>query len=657
METESSLNSLVSSGKDINYMSKDFNSFKSSLVNYTKSYFSETYKDFSENSTGMMFIDLASYVGDVLSYYIDYQFKEGFMQHASERKNIVTLANYLGYKIKTSVASTTELEVFQIVPSKINSEGQNEPDFKYALNIREGMEVKSRDGSSTTFRTLHAISFSENTQDSIRNISVYDRDSFGQPTFYLLQKKALVSSGTLVTKTFTVGDAREFYEITLPENNILEIASVRDSEGNSYYEVPYLSQDTVLIEEPNDNKNNPIYSAYADSVPYILRYIRTSRRFTTMVNVDNTTTLEFGAGTDKFDDEIIVPNINSVGQTIASSPNLESSIDPSNFLKSDSYGSAPSNTTLTVSYYIGGGVASNVAANTLTNVSNIDYADTSDYLNPDELRILETIKSSLNVNNPEPAIGGKSSESDDEIRLNGLASFSAQNRAVTRDDYIIRAYSMPAKFGSIAKAYVSKDGILDTKAQMNVIKNTYDDEVKVTPSGMNVVYGELNNPLAINMYILSYDNNKHLTQPNELVLKNLKTYMSKFRMLTDGLNITNAFIINFGINFEISVFHNFNKKQVLLECIDSISKMFDIDKLSIAQPLELGEVELVISAVDGVKSVVSVEAVNLTVDDGNYSENEYDIKSATVGKTIYPSMDPSIFELKYPTKDIVGRVI
>ena len=248
-------------------------------------------------------------------------------------------------------------------------------------------------------------------------------------------------------------------------------------------------------------------------------------------------------------------------------------------------------------------------------------------------------------------------KTDDEIRLNGLASFSSQNRAVTRDDYVIRAYSMPAKFGSIAKAYVSKDGILDSKSQLNVIKNTFEDEVKVNPSGLNVVYGELNNPLAINMYVLSYDNNKRLTEPNEVVLKNLKTYMSKYRMLTDGLNITNAFIINFGINFEISVFHNYNKKQVLLECIDSVGRMFDIDKISIAQPIELGEIELTLSTISGVKSVISVEAVNLTVDDGDYSENEYDIKSAMVGKTIYPSMDPSIFELKFPKKDISGRVV
>ena len=283
---------------------------------------------------------MLSYVGDVLSYYIDHQFKEGFLQYSSERKNIINLANYLGYKIRTSVSATTELEVFQLVPSKVGLNGKMEPDYKYALNIQEGMEVGSSDGNASTFRTLSAVNFNENKKDSPREVSVYERDSIGQPTFYLLRKRCLASAGTLTTKSVAVGDASEFFEVTLPETNVIEILSVEDSSGNLYYEVPYLAQDTIAIEESNDYKNNPVYAKYADSVPYILKYIKTSRRFTTIVNPDNTTTLEFGAGSDKFDDEIIIPNINNLGTTLNSSQNLESGIDPSNFLKSNSYGSA-----------------------------------------------------------------------------------------------------------------------------------------------------------------------------------------------------------------------------------------------------------------------------------------------------------------------------
>ena len=645
------------SGKDINYTGKDFNSFRENLIEYAKSYYSNTYKDFSENSTGLMFIELASYVGDVLSYYIDHQFKEGFLQYSTERKNIINLANYLGYKIRTSVAATTELDVYQLVPSKLGNSGKNEPDYKYALNIQDGMEIASGDGSTPPFRTLSQVNFGEDTKFSPREVSVYERDDVGQPTFYLLRKNVLASSGTLQTKTVNVGEPTEFYEVTLPETNVIEVMSVTDSSDNIYYEVPYLAQDTVAIEEPNDHKNNPIYSKYADAAPYILRYIKTSRRFTTIVNPDNTTTLEFGAGSDKFDDEIIIPSLDTLGKTLQTTRNFENAIDPSNFLKSNSYGSAPGNTNLTIKYYTGGGVESNVGANTLTTIQSVSFADSTEYLDVSERQSFDTIKGSLRVNNPLPATGGKSVETDEEIRQNGLASFSAQHRAVTRDDYMIRAMSMPSKFGSIAKAYVSKDGILDTRSQTNIFKQAFSDEVKVTPAGMNVVYGELNNPLAINLYVLSYDNNKQLVPPNELILKNLKSYLSKYRMLTDGINITNAFIINFGINFEISIFHNFNKKEVLLLCMTELRNMFSVDKISIMQCIEVGEIELALSGVSGVKSVVDVKIKNLTIQDGNYSENEYDIEGASIGKTIYPSMDPSIFELKFPEKDIIGRVI
>jgi hypothetical protein len=371
------------------------------------------------------------------------------------------------------------------------------------------------------------------------------------------------------------------------------------------------------------------------------------------VNQNNTTTLEFGAGSDKFDDEIITPNLNNIGTTSS----LDMAYDPANFLKSDSYGSAPANTTLTVSYYIGGGVESNVESNTLNTISTIEYGDGSEYLEAEDLVMLETIKTSVNVNNPEPALGGKSTETDEEIRMNGLASFSTQNRAVTRDDYIVRAYAMPNKFGSVAKAYVTKDGILDSQTQLDLVKLVANDDVKITPNGMNTVYGELNNPFAINMYVLSYNNDKQLIRPNELVLKNLKSYLGGYRLLTDGLNITNAFVINVGVNFEISTMANQNKKDVVFRAMSVVTDFFEISKWSIGQPIEIGALELELAKVSGVMSVIDLEIVNLNVDDGDYSVNEYNMETATVGKTIYPSMDPSIFELKYPTKDIVGRAV
>lgn len=644
--------------KDINYLSRDFDSFKQNLIQYTKSYFPGTYTDFSENSTGMMFIELASYVGDVLSYYVDYQFKEGFLQYASERKNILALANYLGYKPKPAKPSSTMIDIMQLVPSRLDGDGKNIPDMRYALNIQSGVEIRSADDPDVIFRTTNSIQFAENNVSSPLEISVFERDSGGQPTFYLLKKSAHVTSGTLIKKNVSVGDAQEFFEIELPETNVLEIVSVKDTTGAVWHEVPYMAQDLVLIEEQNTQKNNPLFYKYATTVPYILRYIKTSKRYITHTNSDNSVTIEFGKGADKLDEEIITPSMNNVGRnTNITKSTLDMSYDPSNFLKSDSYGESPSNTTLNVEYYIGGGDESNVKSNVLTRITSVSYADSNEYLSASEQLVLESVKNSLMVNNPNPARGGRGAEDDEEIRMRGLSNLSSQMRAVTKEDYVIRAYAMPSKYGSVAKAFVTKDGILDTKSQIDLVKSSTMSDTDVQPNGLNTVYGEINNPFAVNMYILSYDETKKLTAPNELVLHNLTTYMTQFRMLTDGINITNAFIINVGVYFEISVFQNFNKKEVLLNCINKVTEYFDIGKWQISQPIEIGNVELLVSQIKGVKSVSNLEFVNLTINDGDYSENEYDIGGATINKIIYPSMDPSIFEVKFPSRDIVGRVI
>lgn len=651
------LNTITSGKKEINYLSKDFDSFKANLVDYIKTYYSKTYKDFSENSTGMMFVDLVSYVGDVLSYYIDYQFKEGFLQYASERKNVITLANYLGYKPKASVAATTTLDIFQLVPSKVDETGSLIPDLRYAINIEEGVEVVSSGSSTTIFRTTEPINFGTDETNSPTEISVFQRDQLGQPQFYLFNKKVSASAGTRKTFTVTVGELSEFYQVELPDTDVLEIISVTDSSRNKYYEVDYLSQDTILIEESNTDKISPKTSSLSSSVPYLLRYIKTSKRFTSFVNSNNTTTLEFGAGKDKIDEEIVIPSLNTVGASLKATKNFESSYDPANFLKSDTYGEAPANTTLNIEYYAGGGVESNLKSNTLNTITQINYSDSNAFLTDDEESVLSTIKNTIGVNNPDPALGGKGEESVDEIRIKGLSSFTSQNRAVTREDYVIRTYSMPPRLGSVAKAYVSKDGSLDSFSQLNVVKNSYEIEKQVQPEELNRVYGEINNPFAVNLYILSFDEDKKLIKPNELVYQNLSKYLGNYRILTDGINLTDAFIINIGISYEVTSYVNFNKKEILYALNETISEFFNIDKWQISQPIDIGSLEVGMSKVSGVKNVTRLEVKNLNINNGNYADNEYDIAAATLAKTIYPSKDPSIFELKYPSRDIVGRVI
>lgn len=656
METDNF--NIATKDKNINYLSRDFNSFKENLTQYTKTYFPGTHTDFSENSTGTMFLELASYVGDVLSYYIDYQFKESFLQYATERKNILTLASYLGYKPSASKPASTIVDVMQVVPSILDEDGKNIPDMKFALNIQSGMEIRSSENADIVFRTTNSIQFSENTSQSQLEISVFERDNTGQPLYYLLKKKAHVTAGTLKRKSVSIGEASEFFEIELTESDVLEISSVTDSEGNIYHEVPYMAQDLVLIEQPNIQKTFPDYSQYTSSTPYVLQYIKTSRRYITHINTDNTVTLEFGKGSDKIDDTVISPTSSNINENInITKSSLDMGYDPSNFLKSDSYGEAPSNTTLEIQYYTGGGSESNIKSNVLNSIGVVKYSDTNEYLSASEQLILQTVKNSLIANNPDPARGGGDAETDEEIRLKGLSNFSSQMRAVTKEDYVVRCYAMPSKYGSVAKAFVTKDGILDTKSQLDTIKSSEINDSDVQPNGLNLVYGEINNPFAINLYILSYDESHKLVKPNELVLSNLVNYLSNFRMITDGVNISNAFIINIGIYFEINVFQSFNKKEVLLNCINKLTTHFDIKSWQISQPIEIGSVELLISKIKGVKSVSRLEFLNLSINDGDYSENEYDIEGATINKVIYPSMDPSIFEIKYPSRDIVGRVV
>jgi hypothetical protein len=650
---------IKTTSRDIDYLGKDFNSFRANLIEYSKSYFPKTYKDFSENSTGMMFIEMASYVGDVLSYYIDYQFKEGFIQHAEERKNVVTLANYLGYQPKPASAAFVELEVFQLVPSVLDQETSKVvPDFRFSMNILAGMEVQSSEATPTTFRTLQAVSFMEDTKESPREVSVFQRDpDTSEPTFYLLKKKTMASAGTRKVREVMVGPAEEYYEIELIEPDVLEIVNIEDDRKNKYYQVPTLASDTIFLQDENTQKRNPFYSEYAESVPYVLKLLRTSRRFTTRVNSDNTTTIEFGQGRDKLDDEIIIPNLNNVGRVIETDRVFEVAYDPANFLKTKSYGEAPANTKLTVEYYVGGGTQSNIASNTLNTITRIEYGDSVEYLDESDRNILNQLKSSIRVNNPKPALGGRGPETTDEIRKNALSYFSAQNRAVTREDYVVRTYSMPTKFGAIAKAYVSPDGILDTRTQFEFINNLGESTSKLSNTGLTNAYGEINNPYAINLYVLSYDKNKNLVSPNELVYKNLRTYLNQYKLLTDGINITDAFVVNIGIEIEIAVFKTYNKIEVLDEVISDVKSYFNIDKWSIGQSIELSELELEISKVRGVKSAVNVRIYNKTINDGNYSDNEYNLESATYNKVIYPSVDPCIFELKFPDRDVVGRVV
>jgi hypothetical protein len=620
--------------KDVTYLGKDFGQFRTNLIEFTKQYFPNTYTDFNESSPGMLFIELASYVGDVLSFYADNNLKESLLEQASERGNIYDIAKSLGYNPSNVVPAYTDINIYHLVPS-IGSGNNVRPDFNYALSIKPGMRIKQQTGTAV-FRTLDAVDFSYSSSADPTEVTIYESDPATlTPTYYLLKKSTRVVSGEVRTSNFTFNSPIPYDKIVLPDSNVIEVISVTESDGDNWYEVPYLAQDTIFEAVTNLAENDPELSQYRSSSPSLLKLRKTSKRFITRLRSDNKLELQFGAGISDNNDEEIIPNPDNVGNGIAGfRRNLDVDIDPSNFLYTRTYGQAPSATTLTVTYTIGNGISDNVAAGELTQIDFITYND--DINSSNSAGVVNFVKNTVAVTNPNPATGAKTADTLQDIKNNALANFATQNRLVTRDDYIIRSYSMPSKFGSVAKAYIVPD---DQISQQDY------QETKIA------------NPLAMNMYVLGFNSSKQLTELNLAVKENLKTYLNYYRMLTDAINIKDAFIINLGIDFEISVLSNYNSNEVLLKCISALRDYFDVDRWQINQPIVKSDITNLLANVKGVQSVIGVKFSNLYETNLSYSGNVYDLQTATKNGIIYPSLDPSIFEVKFPNQDIKGRVV
>jgi len=608
--------------RDIKYLNKDFASFRENLIEYAKTYFPKSYSDFNEASPGMMFIEMASYLGDVLSYYIDDSLKESMMLYAEDKQNVIGLSQYLGYKPKVTTPALVNISTYQLVPA-IGSGALNVPDSRFYLRIKEGMLVASNT-NGTLFRTTELLDF--NDADG-REISVHETSTVtNEPTFYLIKKQIKAISGTIKTIQQSFSAPEQYSKINIGDTNVIQIYDVRDSNSNKWHEVPYLAQEMVYIDYPVSEQTDQELLPYKDNVSNILKVLKTSRRFVSQTNSDNTTSLVFGGGNSTSADELLIPNFKNVGLGLQSSiDRLGESFDPANFLKTRSYGQAPSSTTLTVSYLVGGGIESNVNKGELTVIQRIEFDEDSTIFTPTQLTLYNRMKATVAVENEEPARGGRGAETIEEIRENALANFASQNRAVTNKDYQVRILSLPPKYGGVAKAFVGPYGKEDNRS------------------------------FAINAYVLGYDSDKKLATLNQAVKENVKTYINEHRMLTDGVNLIDGFVINIGVDFEIRVYGGYNKREVLTNCINGITEHFNIDNWTFNMPINISELELIIAGVEGVASVPKVELSNKCL--GAYSRHSYNLTEATRGKMVYPSLDPSIFEVKYPSKDIKGRVI
>lgn len=607
--------------RTIKYTSRDFDTLKNSLIEYSKTYFPTTYNDFSPNSPGALFIEMASYVGDVLSFYLDNQIQETFLQYARQESNLYDLAYMMGYKPQVTTAATVEVDVYQQVPAT-----GNEADFDYALLFPENSVLTSQNG--TGFIIEDSIDFSFSSSQDPTEVTIY-QESSGTPQYFLLKKKRKAISATIKTESFTFTDVERYPTTTITDTNIIGILDITDSEGNEWTEVPYLAQETVL--EPIKNKNPYGPDPYAESdnneVPYLLRLKKVPRRFVSRFKSKTQLNLQFGAGTNQNNiDEVIIPNPDNVGIGLPNSiDKKDTAFNPSNFLFSGTYGIAPSNTTLTVRYLVGGGVDSNIASNTINTINTSNVTFQKD--NISDSAEAQTIFDSVIINNPQAAIGGSDGDSIEEIRNNSLANFGAQSRTVTEEDYLVRALSLPPQFGTIAKAYIEPEK-LD-----------------------NLLPGETQSSL--NLYVLAYNANKQLATASSTLKQNLKTYISEYRTIGDSIKIRDAFIINIGVDFEIVILPNFNSNEVINNCITAVKNYFNIDNQQINQPIYSRELYLVLDRIPGVQTVNEVKIINKN--GGTYSQYGYDIEGATRNRVIYPSLDPCIFEIKYPNTDIRGR--
>ena len=614
--------------RDIKYLNRDFNSLRDQLISFSKTYFPNTYNDFSPSSPGMMFMEMAAYIGDVLSFYLDNQVQETYIQYARQTNNVFDLAYMLGYTPKVSSAATATVDFYQTLPAITALDGTVSPDFNYSLQIPANTVINSTNNTSIQFLIQDKIDFSYSSSQDPTNISVYSISN-NSPQSYLLKKSRNAISATIKTTTATFTDPIPFNFIDISDTNLLGILDITDSQGNEWYQVDSLAQDAIYDSIDNINPNDPNFTSNTDT-PNLLKIKVVQNRFAVRFLDSGSLRILFGSGNPQDTTEVIIPNPNNVGIGLPFEVDkLTTAYSPTNFVFTNTFGVAPSNTTLTIRYLIGGGVESNVLAGDLTALSNANVTFVNSTIADSTLA--NTTFNSLQLTNPQAATGGSSGDSLEAIRQNAIGTFQTQLRAITTDDYNIRILSLPPQYGSIAKAFT-------TKAKVS----TYN-------------IGEIQN--AIDAYVLSYNNDGTLRAASDALKQNIRTYLSQYRTINDSVDIKNAFIINIGVEFDIVVLPNYNNDEVLSLCLTYLINYFNIDNWQINQPIILKNLFIGLDQIEGVQTVQNVNIVNKTGVALGYSEYAYDIYSATSNNIVYPSIDPMIFEVKYPNTDIKGRVV
>ncbi len=734
---------------NVNYLNKDFFSLRDSLINYAKAYFPNSYKDFNETSPGMMLIEMSAYVGDVLSFYIDQQYKEMLLPLAEERRNIVKIANMLGYKVKPIVPASAPITFTQTVDSDLSDPMNPKPNYAQAVTLDKGIKIASTTDTTLFFETTDIVDFKYSS--SLDTVTVSETNEDGLASKYNLTRNVMAISGETKTITFTVSQPSKFLKLSLPETNVSSIIDCVDSNGNKWYEVEYLAQDKVPVStyytedtsRYNDDVAASAYNGYANesgnlvveeiAVPYSLEYIRTGKRFVVEVNENNITSMCFGNGILKNgvaqSSEFL--QTEQAGFTIPGDiQDLSTYVDPALGDVYSTLGETPNNITLTVRYRVGGGLNANTAAGTLNST-------------PSSLPFIGSPSTAtITMTNNEPAYGGANTEDLSEIKERARAFFTTQNRCVTKEDYEARIMNLPTQFGKIAKVYVERlasgitaPGLLqpldfDNSNQFNsedIANMEADILTSITDGGItpelqtklgalstfaqtiagayNTSNVESNFIPTIRAHILVYDVNGNLhgnpligvNSPTstadvpDTLFKNLKTYLSRYRMITDEVDLVDGFIINFGVLFDVTAQRFANKQEVKIKCINKIIDYFNINTQQFKQPIFVKDLEYELGGVDGVRNVnhitvtqdydyqlydnppasfefggsnglykysiePSQDGVILNTNGLDGYGYKYDFREAFEDGVIKPSVEPSVFELKNPFENVKGIV-
>ena len=595
---------IPSLNRDINYLSKDFDSLKNDLMDYVKRQFPDTWRDFNDASGGMAILELMAYIGDVLSFNIDRQVNEAYINRAIETKNIVSLASNFGYNPRSNTPAIVNLAVSADFNATTSADE--------LCKIKKGATVFTNFEPVVAFETLNEINFAQPENRIIQTAG-------GTTTVSV----SGVSAAAGITKTFshTVNDPVKFLKITLPDKNISEVVSVSATDGSEYYGVDSLAKDTIFVGDINGDASS------SGDAAFILKIKRVPKRYTVEKEPTGLTSVRFGPGILTEEDSEVIPNPNDfvLPPSLRGSPSgfAPAAIDSTNFLKTKSLGVAPKNTTMVVTYRQGGGVAGNVAPGSLTRIVQRELEFVVPNFQTLSADTAQAIFNSIGCSNGEQATGGEEAESIASVKINAINNMSSQMRCVTLQDYQVREMSMPSQFGTIFRSFARKNS---------------------------------RNNLGVELIMITRNAQGQLSLPNNVIINNVEKYIQQYKSFSDSVIFTAGRIINIGVNFTIVPAPDANFSEALMNTILLLQRTFTTARTNFNDTIVISEITALIQSQKTVLSVPDFNIVNKTgsVGSRNYSGTSYDIRAnTTAGILTFGPTD--VWELRYPNFDIIGR--